>query len=373
MGKLKIYHVFESYPLFYQPYIPPTLEALTVDSNIDSKIIAFKGTSNTSQAEVLPTYRKRVIREFLHNKLHKSNSKLNYLEIQSLDNNVDVIHLQHSFLYQKILSLIELPLNKRPKVVITLRGGDTYVKPWVSKRWENFYHNYGNRIDAFVVMSEDQKKYLHRWRVPLERIHVIPISFGKPFEIEPRLPNQKILKIVSVFRLCWEKNIADNLRLIRQIKELGVNVAYDVYGDGRDMGQLYFLVDRYGLNDVVNIKGRQDNQVIKDNFYKYDFILQLSHSESFGMSIVEAQTHGVPAIVSNHGGLQEIVLDKITGIVTQDIDFKKISKNVVALWQDKAVYKDYSLSAIENSQKSFNTKSEVSKLSHLYTQLTSNS
>lgn len=363
---MKVYQVFESYPLFYQPYIPPTLELLAEGNDIDSEIIAFKGVTGGKEAQILPFHRKRVFKEFLYNKVFKNKAKLNILEIKALKANVDIIHLQHSFLFNKVTSLLSLPKSERPNIVITLRGGDTYIKPWLGDRWKDFYNEYGHKVDAFVVMSQDQKLYLHRWNVPLHRIHVIPISFGNKFEVQPKMPNQNTMRIISVFRMCWEKNIADNLRLIKCISDLGIKVEYDVYGDGKDMGQLYYLIDRYGLNNCANIKGRVDNKLIKDNLKRYDFMLQLSHSESFGMSVVEAQTYGIPAIVSCFGGLKEIVIENYSGVVLENLDFENYSRRIISIWQDKDTYFQFSQNSINLSQSSFDTSSEVKKLTELY-------
>jgi glycosyltransferase involved in cell wall biosynthesis len=369
MKNLKIYQVFESYPLFYQPYIPPTLDLLAAQSGIDSTIIAFKGKAKGKEAQILPSFRNRVLKEFIYNRLHKRNDKFNFLEIKAIKNNVDIIHLQHSFLFNKVTSLLSLPNDKRPKIVITLRGGDTYVKPWLGDRWKLFYSEYGHKVDAFIVMSEDQKKYLHRWKVPLHRIHVIPISFGNKFEMKPKMPNHGTMKIISVFRMCWEKNIADNLRLIKYLNDLDIKVQYDIYGDGRDIGQLYYLIDLYDLNDCVNVKGRVDNKLIKEKLVNYDFKLQLSHSESLGMSVIEAQTYGVPAIVSNFGGLPEVVIDEKCGVIYDGENLEKLAKKIINLWEDKDKYYRFSQYSIKNSHEKYNVEMEVKLLDKLYQKL----
>jgi glycosyltransferase involved in cell wall biosynthesis len=368
---MKIYQVFETYPLFYQPYIPPTIEALSKQEDINLKIIAYQGKPTSKETIILPSYnRRRIIEHFLFaTKINKK--KYSLLEIKALKEKADIVHLQHSFLFGKITKILELPRDKRAKVVITLRGGDTYIKPWTQRKWRDFFHNYGSKVDAFITMSENQKTYLSRWGVPLNSIHVIPISFGTPFEVQPKYPNKNILKLVSVFRMCWEKNIADNLRLVKKIKELGIQVQYDVFGDGKDVGQLYYLIDKYNLNENVKIKGKIENAVLKNQLHKYDFLLQLSHSESLGMSIIEAQTLGVPAIVSDSGGLKEVVIDNKTGfVVKSDSELKDASKKIIEKWENENEYFIMSKNAIKFSQSTFSVEKEVNKLMDLYTKLT---
>jgi len=361
---MKIFQVFESYPLFYQPYIPLTLQLLAKQDKIDSKIIAFDGVSDSETVEILPSPKKRAYSEKLTGIF--SNKNFNYLERKVLKEEVDVIHLQHSFLFNKVKTLLDTEMTNKPKIVVTLRGKDTYVKPWVSPRWRDFYKFSGDKVDAFVVMSIDQKHYLSRWGVPLDRIHVIPISFGLPFKAEPTLPNKAKMKVISVFRMCWEKNIADNLRLIKKIKDLGIDVQYDVFGDGKDLGQLFYLINRYELTDCVTVKGKVENSIIKSKLKNYDFILQLSHSESFGMSVVEAQTHGVPAVVSNSGGLPEIVIDQNTGFVGGYDDLDALVSKAIELWKDPEVYFKFSKSSIDNAQDKYNVNCEVELLKVMY-------
>jgi glycosyltransferase involved in cell wall biosynthesis len=223
-------------------------------------------------------------------------------------------------------------------------------------------------VDAFIVMSEDQKKYLTRWGVPQENIHVIPISFGEKFEIEPKYPNKNELKLVSVFRMSWEKNIADNLSLVKQLKEFGIKVQYDVYGDGKDLGQMHYLRDRFGLEKEVRIKGKINNEELKAKLCDYDFLLQLSHSESLGMSVIEAQTQGLPAIVSNVGGLPEIIDNNHNGIILEDLSVKELQR-ISDLWRNKDLYYKYSKASINLSQSRYNINVESSKLLNLYESL----
>lgn len=366
---MKVFQVFESYPLFYQPYIPPVLDKLS--NKIDSKIIAFEGQVKTGEkASVLPSYYYRRIYEKFNQKTNKKHKNLNYLEILAIKQNIDVIHIQHSYLFNKIINLLKLKSEERPKIIITLRGGDTYIKPWMQKRWRDFYKNQGSQVDAFIVMSKNQKDYLMRWGVPEKNIKVIPISFGEKFEIKHKSPNKDKLKLVSVFRMCWEKNITENLRLIQKIKNSGIKVSYDVYGDGPDIGQLYYLRDKFDLNEEVIIHGKLANDILINKLRDFDFILQLSHSESFGMSIVEALTRGVPAIVSQTGGLPEIVVHDHSGFVIDDKDTFDINQ-IIDLWKNQNSYQKMSQSAINTTQTKFNSDVESQKLIELYQSLIS--
>ena len=210
MKKLKIIQLFETYGDLYQPYIPPVMHALKAVSNFGIQIDVFKGDEN-EEVNVIPSYYKRKFKEHVSSLTKKNSVKLNYIENKYLKSNIDIIHLQHSYLHKKVKKLLSIPNNQRPKVVITLRGADTYMKPWLDKNWLNFYKGYGQNVDAYIAMTNHQKSYMQKWGIDLDKIHVIPISYGNPFNIESKIANSKTIRIVSAFRMCWEKNIEGKL------------------------------------------------------------------------------------------------------------------------------------------------------------------
>jgi glycosyltransferase involved in cell wall biosynthesis len=367
---IKIVQVFEKYPLFYQPYIPPVIEALKREQQITLHVNAFKGTAD-KDVEIIPSYYWRKIKEQFFALTTKYKPKLNYAEIKYLNQKVDIVHLQHSFLFPKIKGLLELPKSQRPNVIITLRGGDTYVKPWMSKKWRKFYIEDGGKVDAFITMSQHQKDYLHeKWGVAKNKIHVIPISFGAAKVIAPKHPNETVLKVVSVFRMCWEKNIDGNLRVIKELKDKGINVQYSLYGDGPDSGQVWYLIDKYQLSECVTYYGKVKNEVLKNQLPKYDFFLQLSLSEALPTSVIEAQSLGLPAIVSDSGGLPESILNEESGFCLPSYKTDIAANLMVALWSDKQKYRMFSEKAIEFSKTNFSVSNEVNKLLTLYAEVT---
>ncbi|MAL23601.1 MAG: hypothetical protein CMP05_00180 [Xanthomarina sp.] len=368
MKKIKTIQLFENYNESYQPYIPPVLDALKA-SLMEVLIYAFKGGASTG-ITILPSYTKRRILQWLYNIRYSNQSRLDYVSIMAMRKQVDILHLQQSYLFPKIISLLSLPSKKRPKVIITLRGGDTYVKPWYSEKWFDFYTQYGNMVDAFIVMSEHQKEYLNRkWQIDKQRIHVIPISFGHAFDASVKQVDTKVMRIVSAFRMCWEKNIAGNLLAVKILKDRGIHVQYHLYGDGADSGQAYYLIDKYNLQDCVAYHGRLDNSELKAQLKRYDFYLQLSYSESLGMSVIEAQSQGIPAIVSNSDGLPEVVVHNQTGFCVAPHDSEAAATHLLQLWQNPDLYKQFSQEAIAFSHQHFSVETEVEALRRLYKSL----
>ncbi len=367
--KIKIAQVFDGYSEFYQPYIPPVIEKLRGKQDFYLEIFAFKKEKHPN-VTYIPSYYKRKFKEKIFNIRRSGSKKLNYAEIVFLQNKFDIVHLQHSYLFPKVMGLLSMPLKKRPKVIITLRGGDTYVKPWIQDKWKSFYKDTAKYVDAFVTMSNHQKNYLHeKWDVSLDKIHKIPISFGEKFKVAPKNVDPETIRIVSVFRMCWEKNIDGNLRLVECLVNKGLPVQYHIYGEGPDAGQVWYLIDKYGLKNHVTYHGRLENKELKKQLSTSDFLLQLSHSEAFPTTVIEAQSLGIPAIVSNSGGLPESIVPTKSGYCIDTFEIQKGADHIEHLWRNPETYFEFSSEAIENAQQNFSVENEVARLKDLYMSL----
>jgi glycosyltransferase involved in cell wall biosynthesis len=259
--------------------------------------------------------------------------------------------------------------SRESNIVISLRGGDTYLKPWVDKRWKDFYINKGNLIDAFITVSQNQKEYLQRWGIEANKIHVIPVSFGQHSNATPKYPNTHKLKLVSAFRMTWEKNIEGTIQFARMLKDKGIEFQYDIFGGGTDIGQLYYLVDKYDLSDNVAIKGKIDNDALKIKLVDYDFFVQLSISEALSVSILEAQSLGLPCVVSDAAGLPEAVIKGKTAIVYPYNNIEASVDECILIWKNRDIYYSYSKDAIEYVNTNFTLQHEKDKLEKLYKSL----
>ena len=357
-----VLQVIDKYPTSYQNYLAKMLNKLALAINI--KLMIFDRTKKADHAIVAGSSRDYLFRLMYKVGLSKYNN-----EALRLMYRYPIVHLQHSYLFPKVIPILNDKGINRPRIVITLRGGDTYLKPWIHERWYNFFKLYGNRVDAFITMSENQKLYLQKWGVDNNRIHVIPISFGERSSSLPKYPNSEKIKIVSAFRMTWEKNILGNIILVKLLRDKGYKIEYDVFGDGADLSEVYYLTNKYSLADVINIKGRVDNEQLKEKLPEYDFFLQLSISEALAASVIEAQSKGVPAIVSMSGGLPEAVLKDTSAIVEDYNSIVVIADKVIDLWRNKELYFSYSKAAIQNANDKFSIENELERLVVLYKQI----
>lgn len=87
-------------------------------------------------------------------------------------------------------------------------------------------------------------------------------------------------------------------------------------------------------------------------------VLQLSHPEewveTFGLTILEAMSYGIPVIGPNVGGPTEIIRDGVDGYTVNPVDLEAVSECLGSLLTDEELYRKFARNALEHSTE-FNT------------------
>ena len=190
--------------------------------------------------------------------------------------------------------------HQQPEFLSLLRKR-LYFRASIHMALARFYLIRARRIQSF---SPEVTRSLGRKRIDSKKIVEIPLgmNFDNFFQIdkEPtRQPPSKVIKIVSVSLLVWEKRIDLGIRSVAQLLELGVSVDYSIVGEGPEAPNLSHLISELGVEGHVSLMGwRHDiNQVLNDS----DVFFHLSFTESYGQVLMEARLTGIPIFSSACG------------------------------------------------------------------------
>lgn len=113
------------------------------------------------------------------------------------------------------------------------------------------------------------------------------------------------------------------------------------------------LVGGYDLNTIFPSSGKSLKQILAElhfgpksilwegeqndlkKYYENCSVLMLtSDSEGFCLALTEAAVHGLPVVIRDIPGLDDVVLDKVTGFVVKD-DFDEMADKICLLLSDK--------------------------------------
>lgn len=91
--------------------------------------------------------------------------------------------------------------------------------------------------------------------------------------------------------------------------------------------------------------------------------------EGLARAVIEAMAQGVPAIVSNVGGLPEIVEDGVSGFVVPPRDSKALAAAIEKLVKDNSLRKRFGIAAKERIISHFNYRNSVEEFGALFRRL----
>lgn len=142
---------------------------------------------------------------------------------------------------------------------------------------------------------------------------VIPNLIIKP-------EKKKILRLISATRLTCEKGYDRMVKLCDLFEAAGICYEWDIYTSNADNETSY-----------KNMKIKEPIPNISEYFNNYDYLVQLSDSESFCYSMYEALTLGVPVLVTPFPPAVETIKDGENGYILpfdMNITGEKIEKIV---------------------------------------------
>ncbi len=171
--------------------------------------------------------------------------------------------------------------------------------------------------------------------------------------------------IVSVGRLVGWKGLHVVVEALTGIP----NAHYLAIGDGPDRGQLEREAARLGESGRVHFAGEAQHRDLPALLNCGDIFVQPSiGEEAFGISVVEAMACGLPALVSDQGGLREIVRDGECGRLLPPGNVPAWRKALADLASDPTDVRRMSAAARRRAEESFTWNANAQRLAALLEQ-----
>ncbi len=240
---------------------------------------------------------------------------------------------------------------------------------------------------AIIALTQNQKKDLVEifQIAPAEKVHIILPGlqierFGFKEKAREKFRHRfhidaQCLALGIVGRLVDIKNVKLFLRGIKMLRKEGFRVKGIVVGDGPEKRHLKDYCLSLGLSFAEFSVGTQDESVIFTSWQKdltkvysgLDGLALTSENEGAPYSLMEAQLIGLPIIASKVGGVEDIVLDKETGLLFEsEAEFFQHLR----LWASDADLRKKLASNAQNfARKTFNADRMALETQNLYEKL----
>lgn len=151
------------------------------------------------------------------------------------------------------------------------------------------------------------------------------LSLAQPAEHAPQRDDRS-LQVAIVGRFLEVKGHVDLVRALGLLRDGGVDVVVNFFGDGPLRGQLEALAEKLGVRDAVRFHGHVKHSTVIEQMAKQDVYVHPSvtcsegRTEGVPNAIMEAHAAGLPVVATRSGGIPEVVLDGETGFLVDEHD-----------------------------------------------------
>ena len=154
------------------------------------------------------------------------------------------------------------------------------------------------------------------------------------------------------------------LDVVSEVKKRGIDLDFFMAGDGELLEGCRKRIADQKL--PVTVLGWQSD--IEKVLSAADIVLLTSDNEGTPLSLIQAGMAGLPVVTTNVGSVPEVVLDGVTGIIT-DLDVQEIANALEKLARDEALRERLGLAAQEFTLANFGVGRLVHDHEDLYKKL----
>ena len=255
------------------------------------------------------------------------------------------------------------------------------IKTNIYKKIERDLAKKSTKIIAISEIQKQELSEVHKI-CSKEKIEVIPLGFDlKKFyenQTEKRKYFRKKWKIKDdeiaigiIGRLVPIKNHVFFIDVIEKvIRKSNTSLRIFIVGDGEEKENIIIKVSAYNLDystddKIATIQFTSWIKEIDEVNAGMDIICLCSLNEGTPVSLIEAQASGKPIVTTRTGGIENIVVENKTALISDNNDLNKFTENVMSLIKEKDKRSLFSELAIKKS-KDFDYSILIKNIKKLY-------
>lgn len=167
-----------------------------------------------------------------------------------------------------------------------------------------------------------------------QKITFIANGAGEP-DFEPGgepLAAKSGLRLITVGRLVWEKDYTGLIRAFAIARRSIPSLELWIIGDGPERAKISSAMQEENVGDAVKMLGMRKN--VGHFLRQADIFIMSSVSEGLPVSQLEAMAVGLPMIVTDAGGMPDVIQESNAGVVAPRSNPEALANAIVSMAQD---------------------------------------
>lgn len=209
--------------------------------------------------------------------------------------------------------------------------------------WEhNHHHNDVKYIEKLVnscsgldklVLVSDSLRNFYKKEMKDKNIKCKCVYIPNMIDSIPsKTSTLKKKNIISVGRFSREKGFPDLIEVFKLINEKRPDWHLDLVGDGAEKNKIVDMIYSNKLIDNVTVHGFLKRKEIDKLLHESSIYMMTSYTESFGIVLIEAMSHGIPCVAFKSAeGANDLITNGKNGYLIDNRDFEKMADKVIEL------------------------------------------
>lgn len=275
-----------------------------------------------------------------------------FARIFSKQYNIPIVHTYHTMYEDYVHYITHGYFNRSSKKIVeylTVFYCDKTISELIvptKKAYQLFKQKY----------KVDRNVYIVPTGIDIEKFYK---ENNKKVNVEQKRQELGIAKddfvILFVGRIGTEKNIDLLLSAMKQLVPVSNKIKLLIVGDGPDMSKYQNYVKRNKLLNNVIFTGKVPWDKISEYYVISDVFTTASHTETQGLTVIEAMAASLPVVVIDDESFTDTVIDNLNGLIFKNK--KEYKKCIINLFLDHKlltrISKQARISAETHSSKYF--------------------
>jgi glycosyltransferase involved in cell wall biosynthesis len=195
-----------------------------------------------------------------------------------------------------------------------------------------FHHFIGRFLLKHAILHVTTEKEQDEVKsvVPNARIKLIPNFIYFPPAIAKIANGENIFRLLFVGRLDAVKNIEFLIELLHQKWDMQIQL--EIMGEGSAEYTAY-LHNKSAMNKQITWVGNKDGDEKWQKLASVDLLVLPSHTENFGLVVIEALSQGTPVLISDQVGIKQYIINNNLGWVAK-AEFHEWKRMLNSIWSN---------------------------------------